>query len=464
MGKKRLRIKKGIFQKLVISYIVFAIVVTFSFSICLMIVGILIAGGNKDGLSPYQIIDEEGNIINLETVTNLNGWIEELDENYQLIRVYGEKKTKDTKYTQEEIYDIISMEMGDGREYIGFMNPVAKKNRYFLIFYSTDVVEVRATIMLDVASEGTDNWAVLFMIIFLVIFLTSCLVISYYLRRKIKNPLEKLIAGMEQVQDGKTDVALTFKTEAEFEQIRDAFNRMASRLEREKQEKQEMIRKKNQLILELSHDIKTPTATIKSYANALEAGIVPAEKMQDYYHTIDMKANRITQLSEDMIMLLKMDNADYVLQLEKTDLAELMRKICAEYYEEFTDAGFEFEIDIPERSCMAMIDNRLFTRVISNLLMNAKKYNQSGRKIEVFMQLVETVWQINVLDDGEILDSDLEKNLFDAFVRGDKARKSDGGTGLGLAISKAIVEKHNGSISYHRNGNQNCFRVCIEKV
>lgn len=461
--KKTFKMKKGIFQKLVVSYIVFSIVLLIGFTASLLISALTISNGNTKALSPYMVVDSEGNITDLEAVTNLDGWIEELDENYKIINVYGEKKTEQTQYTQEEIYHIIRMKQGDDKEYIGFMNPVAKKNRYFLVMYAINVMKVETTIMLDPASSGSNQWFGFFLVVFGIIYLASCLFLSLYLRRKIKNPLDKLIDGMEQVQEGKTDVALNFKTEAEFEKIRDVFNRMANQLELEKREKQEAIRKKNQLILELSHDIKTPTATIKSYANALEAGLVPVEKLQDYYHTIDLKADRIKNLSEDMFTLLKMENPDYILQLAKTDLSELLRKICVEYYEEIAEAGFEFDIDIPEQACMVQLDARLFTRVISNLLTNAKKYNRSGEYISLMMQSKEEGFQIDVLDDGEALNEELVTDLFDAFVRGDKARKSDGGTGLGLAISKAIVHKHGGNIGYQRIDGKNCFRVWIKR-
>lgn len=465
MNKKHLKVKRGIFQKLVISYIIFSILVSISLVICLLISAAAITEGNTDALSPYEVVDERGNIKNLSAVTNLGGWIEELDQDYRVIQVYGEKKTKQVQYTQDEIYSLISMEMGIDREYAGFINTVKDEKRYFLCIYPGEVMQIKTTVLLDAANEGSvKKWSDLFLVMFIILFLANCILMSFYLQRKIKKPLNELISGMERVQAGEKSVSLQFKTEKEFEQIRDTFNLMAEQLENEKREKTEMVRKRNQLILELSHDIKTPTATIKSYANALEAGLVPEEKIQDYYHTIDMKADRITNLSEDLFMLLKMENTDYQLQLEKTDLSELLRKICAEHYEEITDAGFEFEIHIPEEACMGRVDSRLFTRVISNLLLNARKYNQSGKCIGLSIESVCDALQITVFDDGEAINTGLVEELFGAFVRGDKSRKSDGGTGLGLAISKAIVERHQGSIEYRRSGNRNCFIVCLKTI
>lgn len=462
MKKKVFKIKRGIFQKLVISYILFSVFVFLSLVASLLLSAVLLLGGDMDALSPYDAVDQEGNIANLDIVTNLDGWIEELDGDYRVIRVYGEKRTGQEQYTQDELFDLISMDMADDREYIGFLNTIQEGERYFLCIYDSDLMQVQMTVVLNNGSSGnTAKWSNLTTLTFLLLFFINCIFMSLYLRRKIKKPLEKLTAGMEQIRAGKTGVSLEFQTEAEFEEIRDTFNVMARQLEQEKEEKAGLVRRKNQLLLELSHDIKTPTATIKSYANALEAGVVPEEKIQEYYHVIDLKADRITKLSEDMFLLLKMENAEYQPQMERTDIGELLRQICAEYYAEITEAGFTFEIDIPEEACMGLADPRLFTRVISNLLINAVKYNRTGKNIRVSLYQAGELWQIDVLDDGELIEAELAENLFDAFVRGDQARKSDGGTGLGLAISKAIMEKHQGSIAYLQTENRNCFRVQI---
>ena len=111
---------------------------------------------------------------------------------------------------------------------------------------------------------------------------------------------------MECVKNGQEQVRLQLKTEADFQQICESFNIMIETIEQNKLEKKELEDKKHQMLLELSHDIKTPIATIKSYANALEAGLVPEEKITSYYKTIDVKADRVSHLTENMFLMLKM--------------------------------------------------------------------------------------------------------------------------------------------------------------
>lgn len=453
---KQIKIKKGIFQKLVISYIIFSLLTILSAFFCLILTALDLTKGDIKSFIPYEILDENGEIKNLDTVTNLGGWVEELDEEYRVLQVHGTKLTSRQQYSQKEIYQLLSADSEEG--YIGFIQYMEQQNKYYLVIYDRQVMYTTFNIRIESISSGGSY---LFEILLPILFLMNCILLSLYLRHKIKKPLDVLIQGMERVKAGERGVTLDFKTESEFEQIRDTFNLMTAQLEEEKQENAELVQKKNQLLMELSHDIKTPIATIKSYANALESDLVPEDKKQDYYHTIDLKADRLQQLSEDMQLMLKMDYADYELQLEEVDICELLRKICAEYYEEIENAGFSFEINIPEQTCVQWLDVRLFTRVIGNLLLNARKYNQGGTCIGVHLSIEGQELVIDVIDDGAPIAKEVAEHMFDAFMRGDQARKSDGGMGLGLSIAKAIIEKNQGNICYLRIQEKNCFRITL---
>ncbi len=167
-------------------------------------------------------------------------------------------------------------------------------------------------------------------------------------------------------------------------------------------------------------------------------------------------------MSEDLFTMLKMESADYRLVLKPVDFAELARRICAEYYGEITEAGFVFEIEIPEEQVLVQGDEKLLARVISNLIINAEKYNRAGNRIGVVLLLDNAVF-LRVKDDGEEIVPKVQDMMFTAFVRGESDRNSRGGTGLGLAIARAVMEKHGGGISYRRNGDENVFELRMER-
>lgn len=456
----RRTIGKSIFTKLLGCFLVFPVLLITTALLCLLLTFISVSSGNIENLFPYSHVDSEGNVHNLEDITVLGGWIEELDSDYQIVQVYGDKQNTELQYTQNEIYDFLAVD-GDNA-LIGFLYRPEHHEHYFLCLYQRSSFELTLTLQLNnnhnalAYRKGTFYTGVFFVLMIL-----EVLLISLYLRRKIKAPLKQLTEGMERIQSGEEHVILNIKTEAEFEQIVNTFNTMTQKLEQEKQENQRIVSQKNQLLLELSHDLRTPIATIKSYASALEDGLVPEEKRQSYYRTINRKTDRVQQLAEDMFFMLKMDNPKTQLALEETDICEFLRTICAEFYDEIQNAGFHFVIDIPEHPIMVDIDRRLIFRVIGNLLANARRYNQSGSEIGVRCEIIDNHVQIQVSDDGTEIDSDLATQMFRAFVRGDATRKSDGGMGLGLSISKIIIEKHKGEFLYKRDDGRNVFIIVI---
>ena len=457
--------KRGsIFWKLIISYVIFsmiAIVVT----LVSVAVSIFISFGGKINPDFPGISVEDGKIVDLTEVNTLGGWVEELDEQYQVVNIYGKKQTTEQSYTPEQL---INMTAQKGAEYIYTYDKLPASNPeryyiywqqreggYYLLFYPRNAFTITYNYDVDKAittNVGNGALLVIFSLLLLDVF---CM--SFYIFKKIKRPLDGLIYGMERVEQGEEKVELPLQAEREFVELGKAFNRMTEQLALQKAKNEKMAKSRQEMLLELSHDIKTPIATIKSYASALEEGIVPEEECLKYYQTIAQKADRVNHMSEDLFTMLKMESTDYLLELKRVDIAELARQICAEYYEEITGNGFVFNIEIPEKAVYVNGDEKLLVRVIGNLLINAEKYNRTGKQITIHLKEEEKQVCLLVKDDGDFIEQTVRDTMFTAFVRGERARNSSGGTGLGLAIAKAVMEKHGGSICYREENGCNVF-------
>ncbi|MDE5748297.1 MAG: HAMP domain-containing protein, partial [Acetatifactor sp.] len=295
-----MRLKKSIFTKLIGCFVLYVVVMIVTFVVCLLLEVWLIAEGDPTSLYPYGIIDEDGNVAGMEILQKIGGWVEELEDgetggdgSYHVARVYGEKKTGEESYSLQELLELTAP--FEETEYIGFFIQPENSPKKYLCFYDRSLMQISVTMNLNNIGEYEipDIFPLFFPISILEI-----LLISLYLKRKIKRPLDQIMAGMEDLRSGNSGARIDIKTEAEFEKIVDTFNLMAQQLEDEKAQRETLIRKKNQMLLELSHDIRTPIATIKSYANALESGLVPKERIGSVYHTIDSKADRVEKLSD----------------------------------------------------------------------------------------------------------------------------------------------------------------------
>jgi len=310
---------------------------------------------------------------------------------------------------------------------------------------------------IEYAQERSSRLA-LYMNISLLGMIIVTIIVLTYVYHKVLKPFQDMSNLSYELAKGNLSMPVKEEKSKLFGHFLWGMDMLREKLEDNKERELEFQKERKTLILSLSHDIKTPIATIKSCANALTEGLVPSEKVKEYYHIIDKKADRVKALSEDMFVMLKMDNPNYSLQLEKVDMCEYMRQLCAEHYDEITDTGFEFNVEIPDYRIDASLDKGLFPRVIENLLSNACKSNKSGKQITVKLEKREKLI-LAVRDDGEAVEPQFAMQMSQAFSRGDSARKTNGGTGLGLSIVQIIVQKHGGNIIYLRDGAENVFRI-----
>ena len=298
----------------------------------------------------------------------------------------------------------------------------------------------------------------------LFLYICICVLMGLFIHFIYGKPLSRINEGIQRIKNGEENVQIHMNGAKEFTDIRDAFNMMSYSLQISKQEKEDQERRKEKMLLNLSHDIRTPIATINSCAQALEDNMISDAEKETYYHIIKHKAERVNELTEDMFAMLKMGDADYTINPEQKDLCEFLRELCIEYYAETENVGVEITANIPDTKVVYHADYKLLSRAIGNLLTNAIKYNLNGSQIEVSMELLDEQWiGIRVCDDGRAIEKDLIPHLFDAFTRGDVTRKSTGGTGLGLSIADAIIRMHGGSIGYRYVDGWNCFEVRLKK-
>lgn len=218
--------------------------------------------------------------------------------------------------------------------------------------------------------------------------------------------------------------------------------KMKELLEEEKEQQQAFERRRNLLLSDIAHDIKTPITTICGYSRALSEGLVAEEKRQSYLDVIYQKSLRMDELLTLLFEYVKLDSEGFVLHKERGNLAELVRKMTALLYTDFEDKGITVVTEIAEEDAAFEMDALQLGRAITNLLTNALRYGKKGGR--VLVRLDE--YEITVADDGDPIDPDFAEHIFDPFTRADRARTSEGGSGLGLGIAKKIVEMHGGTL------------------
>ena len=219
------------------------------------------------------------------------------------------------------------------------------------------------------------------------------------------------------------------------------------RVEREKEIEHKTEEERRYLMISnIVHDLKTPMTTVYGYAKALNDGIVPEDRKQEYLEAIMAKTDRTNEVIAMLLDYVKLDSEGFVIKKSKIDLCELLRSCCAFCYTDVESAGCELDINVPEKPLFIAADSVQLSRVITNLIMNAIRHNPKGTKIGVTITCenyttAEDV-RVFVADTGDEIPEELSEHIFEPFVTGDESRASGAGTGLGLPLSVKICEMH----------------------
>ena len=206
------------------------------------------------------------------------------------------------------------------------------------------------------------------------------------------------------------------------------------------------------LVSEISHDLKTPLASVQGYSEMLLSKEVDGRKQREYLQSIYDNSARSNNILRSLFMYSKLGSAGFKPNTERTDICEYTRQIIAEYIPKFEETGFTYDLSIPESELFVSIDKELFRRVYDNLIENAMKYNKAGTKIMLGVESKVDHVEITVSDNGIGIPAEHIDRIFQPFFRADTTSANRDGSGLGLAIVRQIVTLHGGEISYIGDG------------
>ena len=181
---KKFKIKKSIFSKLVLSYVVFSVLLLVSFIVCMIVTAVFLSNGDDSNMPPNAFVDEEGNIITMDQIKRLGGWVEELDEDFQIINVYGEQQREKQGYTMEELSSLMNVSETEENKYIGVLQYVEKKHTYFLCIYERNLVQIRLSVVLGNQTTGGEETYRVVVTALIILFACNCMILSRYLSKR----------------------------------------------------------------------------------------------------------------------------------------------------------------------------------------------------------------------------------------------------------------------------------------
>lgn len=276
----------------------------------------------------------------------------------------------------------------------------------------------------------------------------SCVAVglTLFTRKKMRDtyeePLHRLAEATEQVAGGDFSVYVPTVHTADKLDYLDVmimdFNKMVEELG-------SVETLKTDFVSNVSHEMKTPIAVIKNYAELLQTGKGSEEEKQEYARNIEEAAGRMSDLISNILRLNKLENQRIDPEIVTYDLCGQLEECILNYEEMWDEKELELEIEMDERAPV-QADRRLMELVWNNLLSNAAKFTEPGGTVSVRQTSRKDFIEVSVSDTGCGMSKESVRHIFDKFYQGDTSHSKEG-NGLGLALVKRILILMNGEIT-----------------
>ena len=282
------------------------------------------------------------------------------------------------------------------------------------------------------------------MIIFLAV--TFCFMLLFWFSLSwFTRYFNEIDAGLDKLIQGEDKEILLSTEMAPMEQ---KLNVLRQTLERRELEAKLAEERKNNLVMYLAHDIRTPLTSVIGYLSLLEeAPDMPTEQKAKYVHITLEKANRLEQLLNEFFEITRYNIQQIVLEKEKIDLYYMLLQMIEEFYPLLNRKGNRAVLHSDE-NVTVYGDPVKLARVFNNILKNAVAYSYENTQIDIFVEeLPAGQIVVRFQNGGKTIPKEKLLSIFEKFYRMDESRTSNtGGAGLGLAIAKEIVTLHGGKI------------------
>lgn len=285
--------------------------------------------------------------------------------------------------------------------------------------------------------------------------------LTLYTRRKIRItyeiPMHKLAEATKQVANGDFSVYVPpFHTPDQMDYL-DAmildFNKMVEELG-------SIETLKTDFVSNVSHEMKTPIAIIKNYAELLQRNNVTQEQRADYARSIENASLRLSNLIGNILKLNKLENQRITPEIRSYDVCRQLCECAIQFEDAWEEKGIQLEIDI-EDTAMVWADESLLELVWNNLLSNAIKFTQPGGTIGIRQKYVNELIQVSISDTGCGISRENINHIFDKFYQEDTSHSKEG-NGLGLALVKRVLQLLNGDIQViSKEGKGSTFIVTL---
>ena len=376
------------------------------------------------------IVSKEG----IEALRAFGGWIQILDQNGQVQSSYLAPKDLSTHYSPIELIHKYKYMDDEFNTYF-----IGEFESYSYLIGVPDSKEERVVFMMDpktIFSYGTKS-----LLAIVIVDLFIAMLVGLFFSTLLTKPVSNIIDRISQLQKRNFTVQET-KKPGIYKPVFSNLNDVSQTLQAHEEERLKLEKMRDEWISNVSHDLKTPLASIRGYAELLRDQDVSQLERLEYSEVIERQSIYMKDLLDDFNLTMRLRNQEMPLTLQETQLEGFVREIVIDLLNDPQFGQYEISFISDSPNLKWNIDRHLMKRAILNFVYNALIHNDENIAVTIHIHTDS----LTIEDNGKGIPADDMEQVFERYYRGTNTGNIRG-TGLGMAISRDIIEAHGGKVN-----------------
>ena len=281
--------------------------------------------------------------------------------------------------------------------------------------------------------------------------------IRFRIQKSLEEPLHKIMEGTQAISKG--DFSVRIEQTHKSDKI-DYVDAMIDNINKMVEELGSIETLKTDFISNVSHEMKTPIAAIKNFAQLLKNSDISSSEAKEYIEIIENASNRLSSLITNILKLNKLENQVIMPEFKEFDLCKNLTECILQFDSKLEEKDIDLEVDI-EENALVLGDAELLDLVWNNLLSNAIKFTDVGGIIKIRQWKEDDRIKVSIADDGCGMSEETLAHIYDKFYQGDTSHSTEG-NGLGLALVYRVLVLNKGKIEVEsKEGEGTTFTVTL---
>lgn len=295
------------------------------------------------------------------------------------------------------------------------------------------------------------------------ILLSIIVIILFFRVRSIKSQIKNISKILDDILKGNLDRRLFANQNDTISDICYKINEIVIESKNQLIQQNKSEKSYKELVTSLSHDIRTPLASLVGYLDAIGNNLVTGKEKDRYIQTAKNKAFNLNEYIQTLFEWLKLESGEWIYTFDKVDICEKTRTLIAEWISPFEQAQINYHVDIPTHSIIINLDIAAYERIIDNLIANVINHSQAS-DINISILEIDDIVEINLMDNGIGISEKDRPYIFTRLYKCDSSRGIRG-NGLGLAIVQELIKAHKGTIILNSKINkETIFTIHLPRI